>query len=419
MAWTDFFTPFRRKSTTLSQNEIDKQVRIFGGDGGEWAGNGNISPESAMRVSTVFACIRVLAWHIAQLPCNIYQRAEDEGRIKYIEHPLHRLLSQQPNEWQTAFEWWEYHVTHIASSGNSYAYIVRDSNDQILELLPLPPRSVKPVFKDYNLTYVVSSPNGTAKTIPARDILHFRYTSFDSVLGVSPIELHRSTITGAKSANDIANRMYRDGGMFNFYMKAQGTLSDEAIEKLGKQVQGYVRADGFTKVPVLDENAEIVPIRFDAKDMQFLEQRRLQREEICAIFGVPPHKVAEMSAATFSNIEHQAIEFVTGTIGPWVERLEQACMRDLLTPKEKDTLYIEFNLNRLLRADSTARGNYLKALHGVGALSTNQICDLENLPRAGAEGDTRYVQGNLMKLGRESIKGADEPKKEDDENKVP
>lgn len=398
--WSDLF---RRKSYTLDSADVYAMLA---------AGNENgtgvaVTDESAMSVATVYACIAVLSESVAQLPCHLYTGAGTDNRERATGHRLYSLLHDAPNEWQTAFEFWEQVVTHIGLNGNFYALkgFVGARGQELAELFPLlPSRVLVKERSDSSPYYVVSDGKGGEKEFGPNEIFHIRYRTLKGWCGMSPIRYNRETIGLQLAGARMQSRTMKNGAKLTGVLKAKKNFSKEAAAKLREQWQSlYAGADNAGQTAVLEEGMEFERLSMSNADLQYIEQRKLSSTDICSIYRVPPHMVANLERATHSNIEHSAIEFVVQTLGPWLRRIEAAIRRDLLTPEERKTLYPEFLVDALLRGDSAARGTLYQTLFGVGALNSNEIRKRENLPPIGPDGDMRYVPGNLMKLGKESI----------------
>lgn len=357
----------------------------------------SVTADSALRQATVYACVAVLSESIAQLPCMLYRRLPDGGKERATDHPLYPVLHHRPNEWQTAFEFWEMVTAQIALYGNAYALIIR-SGRKVLELLPLQSNEVKVTRNsDFSLSYDIPDGAGRRK-VAASEILHLRYRTLDGFTGLSPIAYNRETVGFAIAATEMGASMYGNGANVSGVLSIQGPLSPESIVKLREAWHdAYHGISNTGKTAVLDNGAVWNRVSMSPVDAQYIEARKFQRGEIAAIYRIPPHKIGDLEHATFSNIEHQSIEFVTDSLTPWLRRYEQAVQRDLLIGE--DDIYCEFLVEGLLRGDSQGRAAFYKELSMIGALSVNEIRDRENLNRIGAEGDARYVQSNMMPLG--------------------
>lgn len=228
--------------------------------------------------------------------------------------------------------------------------------------------------------------------------MHFRYRTLDGVTGLSPIAYNRETIGLAISATAMGAELFASGATVAGVLTVQGALSPAATENLSKTWNDtYHSGDKRSfKTAVLDNGATWNKMALSAQDAQYLETRKFQRNEVAAIFRIPPHKIGDLENATFSNIEHQSIEFVTDALTPYCKRLEQAVKRDLINEPD---LFCEFLLDALLRGDSVGRAALYRELFATGSINTNEIRNRENMNNIGDVGESRYVPSNLMPLG--------------------
>lgn len=368
----------------------------------------SVTEQSAMSVATVYACVAVLSESVAQLPCILYSGAGTDARERATGHRLYGLLKDAPNEWQTPFEFWEQGVTNVALVGNHYVLkgmVGPRSREEVAELFPLRRDRVRVKERaSGGPYYVVSDGAGSEREFEPSAIMHIRYRALSGWEGLSPISYNRETIGTQLAAGHMMAASLKNGARIGGVLQHPKVLSDAAVKRIREQWEGmYTGAGNASKTPILEEGLTFKEASMSPADMQYIEQRKLTATDICAIFRVPPHMVANLERATHSNIEHSAIEFVTHTLGPWLQRIEARIKKDLLSPADRALYYPEFLTTSLLRGDSAARGQFYKELFATGALSTNDICRLENLPPVGPDGNTRYVPGNMMRLGRDAI----------------
>jgi len=395
------------KSFTMGHALSSKDILALLTQGGESAAGVAVNDESAMSVATVYACIAVLSESVAQLPCKLYTGSGTDDRQAANSHRTYGLLHDAPNEWMTSFEFWEQCVAQIALGGNFYALkgMVGSRGSELAELFPLLPSRVQVKEGTTGAPYyVVSDGQGSERTVMTTDMFHIRYRRLKGWTGLSPISYNRETIGLQIAGNRMQARTMKAGAKISGVLKHPKSLSPKAVKELREHwEQMYSGAENAGKTAVLEEGMDFERLSLSNTDMQYIEQRKLTSSDICAIYRIPPHMVANLERATHSNIEHSAIEFVVQTLGPWLRRIEAAIRRDLLTDEERKTMYAEFLVDALMRGDSAARGTFYQTMFGTGALSVNEIRRRENLPPIGPDGDVRYVPGNLMKLGRESI----------------
>ncbi len=339
------------------------------------------TPASAMQIAAVYACVRVIATNIASLPLVLMRRDGDRRDVAE-NHPLHDLLRWSPNPEMTSIQFRMALGVHLALYGNAYAQIIYSNSGQVRELWPLrPDRIVMERAADGALLYRYSRPDGGVDMLPRQEIMHIAHMSYDGQIGLSPISL-------ARRAFDLKARMEEYGASFwqndaspGIVLRYPGTLNAERIGALRKSWEDRHRGPGAAgRTAVLDGGVEITTLSIPQTDAQFLESQKFTRQEIAALFGVPAHMINDLDRATFSNIEEQAQEFVDYTLMPYIEGWQQAIRRDLLTPAERAAgYYAHFRTQALLRGKHTDRAQYYTAMQQVGAMSPNDIRQLEDM----------------------------------------
>jgi len=337
----------------------------------------NVTPDSAMRVTAVYACIAVLSQSFAILPPVLYRR---NGRKKerVTDHWLYKLLAKRPNRYQNAFEWREMLQGHLALRGNCYNRIIANQRGEITELLPINPDSVTMLVRnDGNYNYRVKNKNGSEETFGREEIWHIKGLSPDIYRGYNPIELARDAVCVALSAQSYGAKFFANDARPGGWIEYPGTFKDrESKEIFRESWQKQQSGINKGKTAILDLGMKYHEIGISNADAQFLESRKFSVEDIARLFGVPPHRIGHLDKATNNNIEHQGLEFVTYTMTPWAERWEASIECDLLP--EDDDLYIEFDFARLLRGDSASRSAFYH--NGIldGWLTRNEAREDEN-----------------------------------------
>lgn len=356
-----------------------------------------VNEESALRVTAVYACVRVIAETVASLPLPLYRRLE-RGKEKVTEHPLYPVLHDMPNPEMTSFTFREVLMTQLLLWGNAYAQIVRDKRGQVLELWPLLPAGMELVRDEKTKQLVYRYAEGM-KTIEykAEQIFHIPGLSFDGVKGLSPIAVAREAIGLALATEEFGSRFFGNGARPGGILEHPGVVKDpEKLRKSWEEV--YKGLQNSHKIAVLEEGMKYHEIGIPPEDAQFLETRKFQLNEICRIFRVPPHLVGDLERATFSNIEHQSIDFVVHTIRPWLVRWEQSIVKALLLPEERKLYFPRFNVDGLLRGDFKTRMEGYAIGRQNGWYSANDIRELEDMNPIPEEagGDLYLVNGNML-----------------------
>lgn len=357
-----------------------------------------VTPYNAMQLTAVYACIRIIAETVASLPLNVYAYAEN-GKERAYSHPLYRLLHDEPNPEISAMTFRETLMHHVLTTGNAYAQIIRNGFGELIALYPLLPNKMR-VYrssKDRRIYYEYSSDTQGQITLGAEDVLHIPGLGYDGIIGYSPIAMCRNSIGLAMAADDYGSSFFENGARPTGILEHPGRLKDpEAVRNAWEATYG----SGKHRTAVLEEGMKYQQIAISPNEAQFLETRKFQVNEICRIYRVPPHMVADLEKSSFSNIEQQSLDFVQNTITPWLVRLEQNMQRKLLLPHEKDKFFIKHNVAGLLRGDFNTRMNGYAIGRQNGLYSVNEIRELEDLNRIPAEdgGDDYLCNGNMTKL---------------------
>ncbi len=366
-----------------------------------------VTERSAMQMTAVYSCVRILAEAIAGLPLHLYKYTENGGKEKAIDHPLYLLLHDEPNPEMSSFVFRETLMTHLLLWGNAYAQIIRNGKGEVVALYPLMPNKMSVdrdekghLYYSYNRTEdEAPTMKGSTVILRPEDVLHVPGLGFDGLVGYSPIAMAKNAIGLAIATEEYGAKWFANGAAPSGVLEHPGTIKDPSRVREAWQSQ-FGGSSNSGKIAVLEEGMKYTPITISPEQAQFLETRKFQINEIARIFRVPPHMVGDLEKSSFSNIEQQSLEFVKYTLDPWVVRWEQSIMRRLLSPEEKRSYYVKFNLEGLLRGDYQSRMNGYAIGRQNGWMSANDIRELENLDRIPAEegGDLYLINGNMLPL---------------------
>ncbi len=380
------FWPFGRRearnNSVMSSDPWDALRGIFGVGSGTPAGV-SISEDNAMTLSAVYACVRVLAETVASLPLKVYDRT-GTGRKSTPGTPYYTLLHDRPNECQTSFVWRETAMAHALLWGNAYSLIVRNGRGIASALIPQDPWSVTPELIDGVLSYRLRLDGGGEERIAATNMLHIPALSMNGISGIRPISYWKNAMGLAKATEDFGSRFFANDSRPGIFIEMPGKLTIERQAALQKDFEEKYQGLGNRHRALIGEQGmKIHPVMIPPEDAQYLETRKFQVSEICRIFRVPPHMVADLEKATFSNIEHQDLAFAKHTVRPWVTRWEQE-LNFKLFPGGRS--FAEYDLNGLLRGDFRSRTEgYNLGING-GWMTRNEARKLENFePIAGLD----------------------------------
>lgn len=318
-----------------------------------------VTPESAMRISVTYGCVSVLARSIAQVSRILMKRTPD-GAVPAVDHPLYPLLLNLPNPEITAQDATEMGMNHLLLRGNAFDQIVRSAGE-VVEINPLHPDHVR-IYRDSisgALMYKYTPPWGGERDFKANEIWRRIGMSFNGVQGVSVLSYAREAMGLSLAVEEHGARLFANGAQVATALETPEKLSEQAYSRLKSSFdETYGGARNAWKSIILEEGLKVSKLAMTSVDSQFLESRKFQVEEICRFFGVPPHKVQDLSRATFNNIEHLSADFVTSSLMPWFIRYEQSIVRDLLLPNERKKYFVRHDVDQLQPVDRQARANY-------------------------------------------------------------
>ena len=357
----------------------------------------SVTAETATRVAAVYACVRVISEGLAQLPLDVYSRNADDSRRLENTLPIHRLLHDMPNSWQTSFEFREQMMLHLLLRGNAVARIKAYRGR--LELLPIhPARITYEVTEAGMMVYLVRDERtGTTERLLQGEVLHVRGPSSDGVIGTTPITSIANIIGASMAADSHSAATWKNGARPGMVLQTDQNLPPNAANRMREDWERlYGGANNAGKTAVLEAGLKVHEIGLNHTDMQFIEQQKMNATQIASVFRVPQHMIGILDHATFSNIEHQQLEFVKFTLVPWMERWEQAIQRDLI---DDDQYYAEFNVEGLLRGDTASRATFYREMFNIGVLSVNEIRRFENFNPVDC-GDSHFVNSALTTLER-------------------
>lgn len=339
---------------------------------------GVIDADTAIKISGVFACDRVIYESVASVPLEVFRKTKN-GRDKAEDHPLWALLYKCPAPGMSSFLWRQIIQHHLNMRGNAYCLKV-ESRRRIVALIPIhPDRVVVEPQNDGTKKFKVYNKNGTYTTYSQEEIWHIMGHTDDGIIGLSPIDILNDTFSAARDAERYGARAFRNDGATGVVFSFQGKLQQTTREALRKNWdENHAGSQNAGRPLLLEEGATASRLNLSMAQMQFIESRKMSRTEIASIFRVPPHMIGDLERATFSNIEHQSLEFVSYTVRPWTKRWESSLMLDIVSWYNDPELFVEFDLDELSLTDVTAR--YAAHSSGINAgwLTRNEAREAEN-----------------------------------------
>ena len=364
-------------SAATTPEEISLALR----SGGSSTSGANVTPDSAMKVSAVYACIRILSETVAQVPLLLYRRIGDEGRERATDHQLYPILHDAPNDYQTSFEFREMMQGHVSLRGNAYARKIY-SRGQLQELLPLHPDNVEAEGKNGRMLYKITDDMGRRTDRTSREIFHLRGMSSDGYLGMSPIQVARDIIGMTITTDQHGAQLFKNGAKPGGILKHPSHFKDKATrDRVRDSWDSFTGGSNAGKTAVLEEGMEWTKVGMTSEDAQYLESRKFQISEIARIFRVPAMLLQhDDKTSTFASAEQFMLSFIVHTMTPWFTRWEQAIRQQLLAPEDRqDGVMAEFLMDGLLRGDTKSRYEAYASAIDKGWLLKNEVRVRENL----------------------------------------
>ncbi|MBX7271111.1 phage portal protein [Stutzerimonas chloritidismutans] len=369
----------------------------------EWFGQStsgkSVTVDAALQLSTVWACVRLLSETVSTLPLKLYRRQPDGSRTVATDHPLYRVLCISPNAEMTPGRFMLMIVASLALRGNAFVE-KKLIGSRIVALVPLLPQHMRVKRQPNGRLEYIYNENGADRPIPEKSLMHIRGFGLDGVCGIMPVKAGREVLGAAMSADEAAARVFAQGLQASGVLTNEsGALKPEQREQLRQSLAAFAGSKNAGKLMVLEAGLKYQGITMNPEAAQMLETRAFQIEEICRWFRVPPFMVGhtDKQSSWASSVEGQNLQFLTNTLRPLLDNIEQEIIRCLIGEAEAETVYAEFSVEGLLRADLAARREWYASALQNGWMNRNTVARLENQPLIPG-GDVYTVQSNLMPL---------------------
>ena len=373
---------FRYRVGKYDSQAIPNELGIYG----QTISGANINETTALTIATVYACTYKIASTVASLGLDIYEKQGREIDVANL-HPAHDVIKYKPNEYQTAYEFWETIVSNAVLNGVGYALIDRDTRGYVTSLICLDFYDVDRKNVNGQLVYSVRNV-GIVQPENMLEICNLQRKS--------PIRLHRENLGLAKSAENFGAEYFGSNGQMTGILSSDQPLKKEQMD----MIQGsWNKSQNQAGTKLLPFGFKYSRISISPDEAQFIETRKFQAEEICRIFSVPPTLVQLESQTTYNNVEQQNLQFARHTISPWTKRIEQEIDRKLIQSRERPQIYSHFNLNDLYRGDMQSRADFYTKMLNNGVLSINEVREKEGMNDTDG-GNTHTVQINSIALDR-------------------
>lgn len=369
----------------------------------EIAGNGPASKsgarvnwQTALQIVTAFACARVIADGLAQVPFKLFRDLPAGGKAAAADHPLYGLIASKPNDWQTSFEWREQIALHLVFCGDAFVWKNRVGN-RVVELLTYEPNCVTVKRDGWEIGYEVTTDKGKKIPIPAEEMWHLRGPSWNGWQGLEGVKLAREALGLALAAEEHSARMFGNGARVGGILTTESTPKPEDRKEMRDSWQAtYGGLANAFKTALLWGGIKYQPMGMQADQAQLIEQRRFQIEEVCRFARVLPIMIGHYDkSATFASAEQMFLAHVVHTMGPWYSRIEQTANANLLTEKERaQGYYFKFLPQALMRGAHKDRAEYFAKALGAGGspawMTQDEVRELDELnPLGGAAAELR------------------------------
>ena len=366
--------------------------------GGKTVAGARVSEQTALQLSAFYCGVRVLTDALAQTPLILYRRRPGGGKDRATDHRAFDVLHTRANPLMSAFVFRETMQGHVVVWGNAYAEIEEAGDGGVEALWPLMPDRTHAIVVDGEKFFRTVLPSGEEVVLAGERVLHIPGPGFDGITGRSLVWLARQSLGLTKATEEFGAGFFGAGSKLAGILSHPNTLTEGAKENMRRSWnEMHEGLSSAHRIAILEEGLKWTQIGVPPEDAQFLQTRKLQITEIARWLKIPPHKIMDLEKATFSNIEQQNIQFVVDSMLPWFVRWEQDLSWALLSATERQTLFVEFLVDGLLRGDTAARGDFYTKMFNLAVFSPNDILEKENQnPIEG--GDQHFVPLNMVPL---------------------
>lgn len=368
----------------------------------EWFGRSSsgksVSVDSSLQLSTVWACVRLLAETVSTLPLKLYRRMPDGSRQIARDHPLYRVLCRVPNAEMTPGRFMLMIAASIVLRGNAFVE-KRFIGTRLAALIPQLPQNMKVERLESGRLQYTYNENGKERVIDEKNIMHIRGFGLDGVMGIQPVSKGRDIIGSSMSAEEAAAKVFEHGLQASGFLTSENTLNDKQREMIRASLASFISSKNAGKTMVLEGGMKYQGISMNPEAAQMLETRTFNVEEICRWFRVPPFMVGHMSkqSSWAASVEAQNLHFLTNSLRPLLDNIEQEISRCLIGEADSEEYFARFSVEGLLRADSAGRAAYYNSALNNGWMSRNEVRALEDQPPIPG-GDIYTVQGAMINL---------------------
>lgn len=389
MALLDFFTNIFKKKTEVRSSIYPS---MFGGVSGSGV---SVDKNTALTFTAVWSAVRLLSESISILPVNVYEREKNGDKSLAEKNSVYNLVHNQPNYYMSSVAFFEKCMMDLCLSGNSFIQIIRNGGGSPESLLPLNTQDITVKVNNGSIFYQSQTKN---EIYDDYDILHFKGVSQDGIMGLSPITQNSNAIGWGISLEEYGSKYFVNSAKISGVLETDRALSEEAIERLKNSFSNtYNKLQNSQSTAILEEGLSFKPISISPEQSQFLASRIFSITEVARMFNIPTFMLQEHSKSSFNNIESLSQSYVTYSLMPYIRRMESEMNRKLFKTNESGKIFVEFNVNGLLRGNIKDRTEAYKTGINNGYLSINEVRRKENLNSV-ADGDDLYLPLNVTKI---------------------
>ena len=394
---------FRKIPTTISEIDAAMDAVI---DGMPTYAGTRVNRDTALSLSAIFNAVLQISQMMASTQMVMYERIDENSKRRVRDHPTAFVFNGKANEIMTSYIFKEISTQHILLKGNAYSFKVTDRTGDVVGLLPIDPDLMKPKREKGRLVYEFK-PRGNKPAIiyPKESIFHIPGFGYDGLQGYSVLKLANNSFGTALASEEHAGRTFSNGGTLRGVLKHPGKFQDrnEAIKNIRESWQKVYAGPGNQgKVAILEEGMDFQPMSMNPEELQMLESRTFNVTEIARWFNMPPHKLKELSRATYDNISSEQLSYYVDTLLPHFVRWEQHALYECIDADEWDKYYFEFTIDNILRADVETRNKAYEIQRRNGILNANEWRRKDNMnPIDGKGGDDYFIPLNWTKMGEE------------------
>lgn len=383
---------------SLSSNKKVEERNVgYGGIGALLFGGSSYNSEKAMLLSTVYRCVNLISDSVAQLPFEPYQIDSHGFKKKYTKHSSYHVLNCEPNQRMTRYTFIKLLISSMLLRGNGYAYIVREANGDVKELIYIPTEYVTIVPPKYIYEPVKYRVTGFDFEVEDSDMIHLINYTYDGVVGISTLDFARNSLELSANSEDHARNFFAGGCNIGGILTVQSPLNSRQKQDIKDSWNKTFNSKSGQSngLAVLEGNMDYKPISVNAKDAQLLETREFNVVDICRFFNVSPVMCFDLSKSSYSTVEATNISFLSTTLQPILSKIELEFKRKLFA--QHDKIDVRFDVSEILRTDKQSQSEYYQKMILNGIMNVNEVRkDLNLMPVEG--GDVNFIAANLLSL---------------------